>query len=159
MSSEVEIDEKQFESIIDRLDKFGNNVSRQDILLQLAQKAKDIVFLRTFQHKDINGNPFKPYNAKYAEKKGVGKEAVNLYSQTMGNHMLNDMAARVLNNDAGEVYFRSREKAELASMHNTGDIRGNKQREFFGISNLELEGLVKDYNDIVQREIKELKLA
>jgi len=156
MSSEVEIDEKQFTRIIDRLDKFGNNVTRQDILLQLAQKAKDIVYLRTFQHKDINGNPFKPYNKKYADKKGVGVNNVNLYSQEMGNHMLNDMVARVLNNDAGEVYFRSREKAELASsMH----IRGKKQREFFGISNLELEGLVNDYNDIVQKEIKELRFA
>lgn len=159
MSSNIDIDEKQFESIINRLEKFGNNVSRQDILLQLAQKAKDIIFLRTFQHKDINGNTFNSYSPKYAETKGVNVNAVNLYSQDMGNHMLNDMTARVLNNDAGEVYFRSRDKAELASMHNTGDIRGNKQREFFGISNLELNGLVNDYNEIVQKEIKELRLA
>jgi len=157
MSSEVEIDEKQYQSIINRLDKFGNKVTRQDILLQLAQKAKDIIFLRTFQHKDINGNPFKPYNKKYAEAKGVSKEAVNLYSQEVGNHMLNDMTARVLNNDAGEVYFRSREKAELAYKHMEGI--NTPKREFFGISNLELEGLVKDYNSIVQREIKDLRLA
>jgi hypothetical protein len=78
MSSEVEIDEKQFTSIIDRLDKFGNNVTRQDILLQLASKAENIIYARTYKHLDMHGNSFKPYGKKYAEKKGVGVNAVNL---------------------------------------------------------------------------------
>jgi hypothetical protein len=80
--------------------------------------------------------------------------------------MMNDMAARVLNNEASEVYFRDTigsenepSKQQLAIWHNTGTANGGKQREFFGISNLELEGLVNDYNDIVQKEIKELRFA
>jgi len=157
VSSEVEIDEKQFESIIDRLNEFGGNIDQDSILLQLAQQAKDIIYLRTFQHKDVNNQRFKPYNKKYAESKGVNVNDVNLYSQQVGNHMLNDMSARVLSNDASEVYFRSREKADIAYKHMNGI--NTKVREFFGINNLEIAGLVKNYNGIVQKEIKGLKLA
>jgi hypothetical protein len=155
--SEAEIDERQFESIVNRLTEFNTNITSADILLQFAQKAKDIIFIRTFQHKDMNGKQFSPYTKNYAESKGVNVNAVNLYSQETGHHMLNDMAARELSNDASEIYFRSREKADLAYKHMNG-IK-TKVREFFGINNLELRGLIDSYNDVVQAELKELKLA
>ena len=123
----IEIDAKDIQPIIDNLSMFSDQVTSDDVLLSLAQKVKDSIYLRTMRNKDINGKSFKPYSKKYAETKGVSTAQVNLYSQNMGLHMLDSMAIRIISNDASEVYFNNREKEELAFKHNSGE--GAKKRE------------------------------
>ena len=156
---EIEVDYKSITSIISKLDKLGKEISTDTILLELAQQVKDMIFLRTFTSKDIDGNSFLPYTPKYAEKKGVATSAVNLYSQKTGNHMMHDMAVRIISNEASEVYFKSKGKSELALRHNTGDIRGGKKRKFFGVNNDEIGKVIATYQKHIQNTLRGLQLA
>ena len=153
----IEIDAKDIQPVIDNLSRFSDQVTSQDILISLAQKVKDRIYLRTMRNQDIRGKSFKPYSKKYAEKKGVSTGQVNLYSQNMGLHMLDAMAIRMLSNDASEVYFNNREKEELAFKHNTG--KGAKKREFFGITNEDLNKLIAEYSIYIKNVIQERQLA
>ena len=155
----IEIDSRDIQPVIDNLSRFSDQVTSQDILLSLAQKVKDSIFLRTMRNQDLRGGGFEPYGSKYAEKKGVSTGQVNLYSQKFGKHMMDDMAVRLLSNDASEVYFRTAEKATLAYMHNTGKIRGGKKREFFGVTNEDLNNLIAEYSSYIKNVIQERQLA
>ena len=153
----IEIDAKDIQPVIDNLSRFSDQVTSDDVLLSLAQKVKDSIFLRTMRNQDINRKSFNPYSKKYAETKGVSTAQVNLYSQNMGLHMLDAMAIRIISNDASEVYFNNREKGELAFKHNTG--KGAKKREFFGVTNEDLNNLIADYSSYITNVIQERQLA
>ena len=153
---EIEVDYNKLNSISDRLSAFNDKVTNADILTVLATQIKDMIFLRTMSGKDLDGNEFKPYNRKYAEKK---KSGVNLYSLNSGNHMLYDMAVRLISNEASEIYFRSKDKRELAYMHNTGEIRGGKKRKFFGLNNDDIKSVVQNYQTFIRQTLREQKLV
>ena len=166
----IEIDAKNIQPVIDNLSRFSDQVTSQDILLSLAQKVKDSIYLRTMRNQDIKGKSFKPYSSKYAKKKGVSTGQVNLYGHGDPPRMLESMAVKMLSNDASEVYFQgfktigTKKKktirtGELASWHNTGEARGGKKREFFGVTNEDLNNLIADYSSYITNVIQEQQLA
>jgi hypothetical protein len=65
--------------------KASIKTSQQDIDLldveawqRLGSKAIELIKLQVSQHKDINGNSFKPYSPVYAKSKGVAPNDVDL---------------------------------------------------------------------------------
>jgi hypothetical protein len=154
---EIEIDYKTIASIETRLLKTNKDLVNQDILLSLAQQLKDSIILRTFSGVDYRGNKFKKYKKDYADSKGVTPEDVNLYSTNTGNHMINDIAKRVISNDTSELYFRSADKQELARKHMEGI--GTPKREFFGIGDMDITELSKSYNVHVDEVLRRNNFA
>ena len=150
---QILVDKKEIVSINKRLGQLDKDLTRSETLLSLAQLVLDMIEIRTHSHKDYNGSPFKPYTPKYANKKGVSQANVNLYSQNTGQHMLNDMAVRVLSNNASEVYFQTQSKRELALRHMTGDIRGGKKREFFAVNNTDIGKVIDEYQNVVAKSL------
>lgn len=156
----VQIDQKEIDSLISRLETFGKRITTGAILEQLALRIKNTIYLKTQSGRDEDGRPFKGYSPAY--KKREGKTIVNL---TKTGHLLNSMTQKVLSNNTAKVFFTNYRypnglnTAQLAEIHNQkGAGHGRVVRKFFGVSDADITDLVKIYQEEVAKIQKEQKL-
>lgn len=125
--------------------------TRQD-MLDLASEAIDIIKKRTLAGTDIDGGRFAKYSPSYKkhrEDKGRTTSVVNL---AFHGDMLRSMAFRPISNGA-VVFFRDAERSAIARKHNDG--LGVPQRQFFGLSDAELQHLSENLSKRLRERAKQ----
>ena len=124
--------------------------TRQD-MLGLAAEAIHIIKKRTLAGTDIDGGRFAKYSPSYRqhrEDKGRTTSVVNL---SFHGDMLRSMAYRPISNGA-VVFFRDAERSAIARIHNDG--LGVPQRQFFGLSDAELQRLSENLSQRLRERAK-----
>ena len=127
-----------------------------NVVLQGLERAgvqlKEIILAKTDRGIDVKGRRFAPYSKMYSELKG--KTRVDLQDT---NRMLQSMKSRVVNNYKSQVYFNDMGMGKRAYWHQTGS--GNlPERPFFGF-NKKVENVIKkQFENLVSKEIRRLKL-
>lgn len=111
-----------------------------------ARDIIDKIITRTQQGLDINGRPFVSYKDSYRDSdvfKSMGKTGhVNL---TLFSEMLNSIEYDT-QGDNVVIYINDSTEAAKAYNHNTGDTL--PRREFFGVTQSELDTIKKQYKQI-----------
>ena len=134
----------------------------------IAQEVIDFIVKRSQSGKDINNNPFPKYSSSYTNSlnfkiAGKSKAKVDL---TLSSEMLNSI--ELLSHKSGEILvgFDKADKElngkaagnQLGTYGKSSPIRG-KARPFLGISDKDLQSIVKKYQSNDQRAEKVLSAA
>ena len=109
-----------------------------------SESAIDLIENRTLDGDDINGKEFKKYSPKYAESKGVTVDSVDLFLE---GKMLESIGRRKSKEKTSSVFIQMKKGKETkkAFNHNTGDTL--KQREFFGLTDLEAKAIAREIKE------------
>ena len=102
------------------------------ILIDEADTQIEVIKDRSAKGIDLNGQPFKPYNKRYAKWK---KE--NYAGQTwlrLNGFTMRSMGTKIINNRNVQIKFTSNKADEIAG-YNSG--RGRVTRSFFGYTDKE----------------------
>lgn len=113
---------------------------------------------RTQEGFDVEGNPFvgySPRHAKARQRKGLQVEHVDL---TFNNEMLNDLTSALvsksISNQAAVIFFEQVETMQRALWHIRGVTERNlPQRQFHGISDETMDGIVQLVNQIIAQKM------
>lgn len=141
-------------------DLFGVDVSAHgDLKERFAQACIDAVVTRCKKGLDFRGRPLPPYSEAYKESDVF--KAYNK-SSTPNEKLKGDMLASldVLKNSGNKISIGwNDDNAEKARGHITGYeghpiIKGAPKREFFGLTQAQLEGISLQFDDDIKR-IKE----
>ena len=146
---------------IDLREVFGVDVSKHSALKEkFAQACIDAITTRCKKGLDFRGSRLPSYSDSYAESdvfQAYGKSKNNP-NETLRGDMLASLD--VLNNFGNKIQigWNDEENAEKARGHITGyeghpTIKGAPKREFFGLTQAQLEGLAIRFED----EIKQIK--
>jgi len=121
-------------------------------LEQAGEQLRRIIEENTTKGKKFSGGKFVAYSPEYSALKG--KTTVDLQDT---NRMLQSMKSRVVNNYKSQVYFNDMGMGKRAYWHQTGS--GNlPERPFFGF-NKKVENVIKkQFENLVSKEIRRLKL-
>ena len=152
MSVAYQVDQNEIKEISAKLSKFGKAITNKNILSLLAVRIKDGIRLRTLSGKDIDGNAFAKYSAKYKAKEG--KTAVNLM---LTGNMLNSMTQKVISNDTVQIFFTNKDARNKALGHMEG-ANNLPAREFFGVSSEGRKKALKTYAEEVAKQRKAVGL-
>jgi hypothetical protein len=106
-----------------------------------AEIARDVIENRTLDGVDINGKKFKKYSKEYAELKGVGRSAVDLF---LKGDMLSSIGRRKSKEKTNTVFLQMKKGLETKKSfnHDTGD--NLPRREFFGITEMEAKKIASE---------------
>jgi phage gpG-like protein len=130
--------------------RIAKTLPNQRDMLDLANEAVSVIKARTLQGVGVDGSGFADYSegyAKYREKKGR-TASVNL---TFHGRMLGSMATTNIPNGS-KIYFADADRRNIAAYHNTGAGR-LPQREFFGLSPIELQRLSDAMFAVIMRRV------
>ena len=121
-------------------------------LEQAGEQLRRIIEDKTTRGEKYTSGRFVAYSPEYSELKG--KTTVDLQDT---NRMLQSMKSRVVNNYKAQVYFNDMGMGKRAYWHQTGS--GNlPERPFFGF-NKKVENVIKkQFENLVSKEIRRLKL-
>ena len=100
---------------------------------QLMDKIKNE---NTKQYKSpaVNGRYDKPYNRKYAKRKGVSPNAVDMRSPgSRSIERTKIRATKASDNSSARAYiaFRDKPKGVIFNLHQTGEAKGGKVRQIY----------------------------
>lgn len=136
-------------------DIFGVDLSSYpDIGLSFGQGVIDRIIDRTKSGKDIDGKAFKGYSEDYVnslEFKAFGKSKSDV-NMTLEGNMLLDLD--ILDFSGNKIRVGLRDNTEILKgfNHNTGDTV--PKREFFGLTNSEIEELRSEFSGDIQQLIE-----
>jgi len=121
-------------------------------LEQAGAQLRNIIEEKTTRGEKYTAGRFVGYSPEYSALKG--KTTVDLQDS---NRMLQSMKSRVVNNYKAQVYFNDMGMGKRAYWHQTGS--GNlPERPFFGF-NKKVENVIKkQFENLVSKEIRRLKL-
>jgi len=121
-------------------------------LEQAGEQLRRIIEDKTTRGEKYTSGRFVGYSPEYSALKG--KTTVDLQDS---NRMLQSMKSRVVNNYKSQVYFNDMGMGKRAYWHQTGS--GNlPERPFFGF-NKKVENVIKkQFENLVSKEIRRLKL-
>jgi len=121
-------------------------------LEQAGEQLRRIIEDKTTRGEKYTSGRFVAYSPEYSALKG--KTTVDLQDS---NRMLQSMKSRVVNNYKSQVYFNDMGMGKRAYWHQTGS--GNlPKRPFFGF-NKKVENVIKkQFENLVSKEIRRLKL-
>lgn len=133
----------------------------RELLTKLGLGAERLIKNRTRKGVDVYGKAFKPYSAKYAEKRsktGLPVHPVNLSFDDISG-MLTEIEHVVSNDlEAVELEIKDDEKRQIAFYHNvSGAGKGKILRVFWGISDDEEKALQELADDEVSAILKNLE--
>lgn len=119
---------------------------------QAGEQLRRIIEENTTKGKKFTSGNFQGYSPEYSALKG--KTTVDLQDS---NTMLQSMKSRTVNNYKAQVYFNDQGMAKRAYWHQVG--AGNlPARPFFGF-NKKVESVIKkQFENLVSKEIRRLKL-
>lgn len=134
------------EEAIKAIEEVADNAKPDGIEEEVAEKIRKRIYDRTLAGRDVEGKAFAPYSAAYRNwlaATGAGSTGkVDLY---FTGGMLESMSARG-EKDKGVVYFASSRGEELMLYHMRGE-GGLPQRQFFAVSDEDVEELMKKMED------------
>jgi hypothetical protein len=96
---------------------------------QFATLAIERMINRTLDGEDRNNSSFKPYTEKYAAKKGVSVNSVDMFLE---GDMLQSITPDIINDRSVKIYVDGDLETKKSFNHVTGDTL--PKRDFFGIS-------------------------
>jgi len=139
--------QKKFNTFLKRFPR----VTRKG-LEQAGEQLRRIIEDKTTRGEKYTSGRFVGYSPEYSALKG--KTIVDLQDS---NRMLQSMKSRVVNNYKSQVYFNDMGMGKRAYWHQTGS--GNlPERPFFGF-NKKVENVIKkQFENLVSKEIRRLKL-
>lgn len=139
--------QKKFNTFLKRFPR----VTRKG-LEQAGEQLRRIIEDKTTRGEKYTSGRFVAYSPEYSALKG--KTIVDLQDS---NRMLQSMKSRVVNNYKSQVYFNDMGMGKRAYWHQTGS--GNlPERPFFGF-NKKVENVIKkQFENLVSKEIRRLKL-
>ena len=130
-----------------RVGKIPDSVFSQRNLTEIGLFFTFKIKQRTAQGKDVHGNMFKPYGAKYAvlrEKAGFSSSPVDLFRS--GSMMAALQSEPLVSEKAVRLYFL--DTVDKEGVRNPVKAAGlNKDRRFFDLSQDEINGAI----DIIRR--------
>jgi hypothetical protein len=112
--------------------------------------AVDAMAQRTLNGDDINGENFEPYSPKYAKKKGV---SVNSVDMVLTGEMLSSFEESQIQKNIVKVKIQEGDNTLKAYNHNVGDTL--PKRQFFGLK--DVSGIVKKVDSLKEDTKKERK--
>ncbi len=124
----------------------------QTLLEKLAFGAEYKIKQRTAAGANVEGETFEPYSPGYEAKRLSSGHAISPVDLMYTGDMLAQMTHEIpsFNPNSEEIFFRTKRAEELAYFHNitgagpAGTLkRGHVLREFFGLSEAEIEDLFK----------------
>lgn len=143
---------KKSSQTVNARELFGRNLDQGE-KEEFAQSLIDLIRNRTLSGVNIRGTEFKQYSKKYAEQKGVSRDAVDMF---LKGDMLESIEAKIsgqnitLEIDGGVDALKS-------FNHNTGDTL--PKRQFFGIQKKDLDEVVSSVKQSLSDPEKELRDA
>jgi phage gpG-like protein len=142
---------KKIQKKFNRFLKRFHRVTRKG-LEQAGEQLRRIIEDKTTRGEKYTSGRFVGYSPEYSALKG--KTIVDLQDS---NRMLQSMKSRVVNNYKSQVYFNDMGMGKRAYWHQTGS--GNlPERPFFGF-NKKVENVIKkQFENLVSKEIRRLKL-
>lgn len=150
--SKIKLSESEVSQTVDLKELFGPSLEGNEGLAQtIAQAMIDKIIERTESGKDINGKAFKPYSKMYKdslEYESFGKTSdVNL---KLTGQMLGTLDVLETNESKVTIGWNDGTESAKAYNHNVGDTV--PKRQFFGLTDAELESIRREF--VAQVEVR-----
>lgn len=155
--TEFTFDSKKLKKLQKKFSGLNSKLFNEKALLYTATRQKQRMMLRTESGRDINDNPFKPYNSLYAlRSKKLSLTSVNLTNEA---EMLNSITQSANSKEAKIFFNRVIRKGvsteEIADFHNRlGAGRNKVIRKFFGISESDGNKIFNDYKNRIRKDLE-----
>jgi len=145
---------KKMEIEIDLAKSFGQKVPAR-LKDTIGQAIIDDIITRTQSNKSLEGGKFKQYSEKYAEKKKVPRNKVDL---TLTSDMLDSLDVKNASGSKIKIFVSEPNRVPVAYNHQVGDTL--PKRSFLGVRQKEMDAIVKEFkSDLGKNEAKLTKSA
>jgi hypothetical protein len=156
-TSKIKLSEGEVSQTIDLKELFGTSfVGNEQLAQSVAQAMIDRIVSRTESGKDINGKAFKKYSKEYKDSlefKAFGKTGdVNL---KLTGQMLGTLDVLETSGSKVKIGWNDGSESAKAYNHNVGDTL--PKRQFFGLTDSELDSIKKEFASQVQEETQGLR--
>ena len=157
--SKIKLSDSEVSQTIDLKELFGQSfVGNEQLAQSVAQAAIDLIVKRTESGKDINGKAFKKYSKEYKESldfKAFGKDGeVNL---KLTGQMLGTLDVLETSGSKVKIGWNDGVESAKAHGHNAGVPGKLPKREFFGLTDAELNTIKKEFASQVAEETQGLR--
>ena len=141
---------------IDLKEYFGRNPTESE-KRNFAEAAIEKINNRTLSGNDLDGNDFQDYSEAYARKKGVSKEAVDLFDK---GDMLDSVVRNPFEESKSEVAISINGIKEVKKgyAHQVGDGK-MPERQWFGITESEAKDIAKSVREVSNTTTAQLMKA
>jgi hypothetical protein len=140
--------------------KIADLFENRKALNRLGLMAERMIQSRTRKGIDVHGRRFRNYSDQHAEKReaeGLETNTVNL-EFSVYDGMLKQIGYLFRDEATVELYFLNERSERLATYHNVdGAGKGKIIREFWNLSEEELQTLANDYNGWIAAELQKLE--
>lgn len=145
------ISDEEMSQEIDAKRYLGKDASDDQVRL-FAELAIEQINQRTLDGKTIHGGKFKKYSEEYAAKKGVSRDAVDLF---LDGDMLDSVTYDddALTSKKIKLFIDDELDTKKGFAHHYGD--GQKKRPWFGITTQEARRLADAVKEEIQTEQKQ----